>query len=281
MSRLLRHVVENGIETVLVLGSSGEGAALPRPVRHAVVTHACHEVGETVRVLACVSGSCVDEVASEARSYLAVGVDAVLTPPPLYGPGHPARTELFYRGLADAGVGPVIGYHIPRLTGTPISSEVVEKLARDGVLVGIKDSGRDLEYLQDVARRLADLPDFDLLAGVDSLLLPSLQLGATGSITVGANLVPALVRSLYEALDRSALGEAVGLNHRLARLAEILRSGVFPAGAKAAAEWAGLCRRWTAVPTPALDESDVAGLGSLLEAIGVGVHEGRAERGAG
>jgi 4-hydroxy-tetrahydrodipicolinate synthase len=269
LSGLLRHVTAHGMEFVLVLGSSGEGALLPRPLRTAAVAQVCAELGGRHAVVAAVSGSALTDVISEARDYLAAGVTAILAPPPLYGPESPPRTEAWYRAIADAGIRPLLAYHIPRLTGAPVDSVVAGILAADGVLSGVKDSGRDLEYLQDVADRVSGVPGFALLTGVDSLLLPALQLGATGSITVGANIAPALVRSLYDLVRAGELEQAASVNRRLARLATALRMGIFPAGAKAAAELVGLCERWTAEPTPPLDDAAVERLSAALRHVGL------------
>src|SRR5699024_7424986 len=105
---------------------------------------------------------------------------------------------------------------------------------------GIKDSSRDMEYLQAVVYATAGA-DFAVLTGSDTMLLASLQLGAVGTIAASANLVPEIGRAVYDAVRRGDLAAAATAQERLFTIVQACRVGLPPAGWKAALAWAGVC----------------------------------------
>jgi 4-hydroxy-tetrahydrodipicolinate synthase len=260
---VVRHPLDGGLDGVLVLGSTGEVAALAEPVRRRVVEVAVEEAG--ARVMAGVTGIGVADVAAAARARLAAGCGRVVVTPSLYGPPDPRRTATFYRDVVDRLATPVVAYHIPALTGAPVPAPVVAELAAAGVLTGVKDSARDLEYHQSALEVAADVPGFDVFQGSDTLLLPSAVLGGNGSISAGAGLVPHLVRDLYAAVAAGDLERARERQRRLTRFTTIVRAGCFPAGFKYAAELLGVGRRTPAAPAPPLTTAESEALAAALE----------------
>jgi 4-hydroxy-tetrahydrodipicolinate synthase len=260
---VVRHPLDGGLDGVLVLGSTGEVATLAEPIRRRVVEIAVGEAGS--RVMAGVTGTGVADTAAMAGAWLAAGCDRVVVTPSLYGPSDARRTAAFYRAVVDRLGTPVVAYHIPALTGGPVMAPVVADLAAAGVLTGVKDSARDLEYHQSVLTVAAAVPGFDVFQGSDTLLLPSAVLGGSGSISAGAGLVPRLVRDLYAAVSAGRLDLARQRQRRLTEFTTIVRTGCFPAGFKYAAELLGIGRRTPAAPTPPLTTAESEALAAALE----------------
>jgi 4-hydroxy-tetrahydrodipicolinate synthase len=272
LRRVVRHPVDNGLDGVLVLGSTGELAALPDAVRRRVVEVAVAELGP--RVIGGVTGTAAPDAAAMAGAWLAAGCDRVVVTPSLYGPADARRTGRFYRDLVDRLGAPVIAYHIPALTGAPVPAAVLAELAGEGVLAGVKDSARDLEYLQaalDVAERV---PGFAVFQGADTLLLPSLVLGARGSVTASGGLVPHLVRAIYDAVAADDIERARDEQRRLTAFTTAVRTGCFPAGFKHASELLGIGRRTPAPPTPPLTAAQAQALAAALESFTRGERHG-------
>jgi 4-hydroxy-tetrahydrodipicolinate synthase len=267
--RLVEHVLRGGVDGVLVLGSSGEGAALTPRARRSIVEIFADALGGRRPYVVGIITSSIDAAVSEARHAATCGAVAILATPPHYGPLDDEAVMAFYRALAHASDLPVIAYNIPAFTRVTIRPAVVESLAREGAIAGIKDSSRDFDYFQDVLTRLRGLPDFRALTGTDSLLVPSQVSGAHGGITIGANLVPEWCVGAWAAAEGGRWAEARGLQERLVQLGQAIRQGTFPAGMKAALALLGIGSGEVAVPGRALDAEQKRQLAIQLGELGV------------
>lgn len=262
LRRLIDHVIGGGCAGVLLLGSSGENAAVGRAVRRAALAVAADAgAGELlVGVAQCGIAESVEEiVAAEAA-----GATAVVVTPPFYGPVEPSAVERFYATVAERSPLPVLAYNIPSFTGVQVPVAVIRRLAESGALVGVKDSGRDLEYLQQVIDAVDELGDIAVFTGTDSLILPAMQFGASGAISIAANVAPAWTSALCAAVAAGELAEAKRLQRRLSRLAFALRTGPFPAGAKHAVALLGLCDPTMAAPARPLGDEERRELARFL-----------------
>ena len=267
--KLVDHVVEGGVNGVLVLGSSGEGAALTQRMRrHVADAVALALDGRLPHVVGVITSSLAVAI-TDARHAATTGAIAVLAAPPHYGPVDGEALLSFYRALAAASELPVLAYNIPAFTRVPIPPAIVETLAREGAIAGIKDSSRDFDYFQDVLTRLDDHAGFCALTGTDSLLVPAQVAGAHGGITIGANLVPGWCVQAWSAAAAGRMEEAKSIQRRLVRLSAAIRRGPFPAGMKGALELLGLCRRELASPRPALGDDQLGGLAAQLESLAI------------
>ena len=94
-----------------------------------------------------------------------------------------------FADVADAVDVPVILYNVPGRTGCSIPVETVARLARHPNICGIKEASGDISYAVKIARYLSD--DFQMFCGNDDITLPLLSLGASGVISVWANIMPA------------------------------------------------------------------------------------------
>jgi len=127
-------------------------------------------------------------------------------------------------------------------------------LAREGAVVGIKDSSRDFEYFENVCVVTRDLPEFRIFTGSDTMLLASLVMGGAGTICGAANIAPSWVVRVYDDFERGDWKAARKHQDSLLELVASVRPGVFPAGIKAALHLQGICDPWPAAPVAPLDE---------------------------
>lgn len=270
LTRLIEHVADGGGDGVLVLGSSGEVAALDPGARRLVVETAVATADDRLAVFAGVATPSLHAARIEIAALQGAGAAAAVVAPPFYGPVDQATVARFYRALAQEASIPLIGYHIPAFTGVPLEVATVIGLARDGVLAGIKDSNRDLEYFQQVARAgdRTERP-WSAFVGTDSLLMPAILLGGAGGITLGASVAPAWSAALVAACRRGDYDEAMREQRRLTRLILALRRGSFPAGAKAALDFLGICGPDLVPPARGLALDEAAELHAALRELGL------------
>ena len=175
----------------------------------------------------------------------------------------------FYRRLAASSQLPVMIYNIPQFTKVVSEPSTVALLAREGAIVGIKDSSRDFEYFERLCVATRDLPDFRLFTGSDSMLLASLAMGGTGTICAAANVAPRWVVDAFEAFERGDWDSARRLQDRLVEFGVAIQSGVFPTAFKTALHLQGVCEPWPATPLAPLDERAGARLREQLAGWGL------------
>lgn len=280
LERLVERVVAGGVRGVCPTGSTGEGPRLTRRERVAVA-HAVRAVlpDDLPMVPGLVAGTAA-EALEELGELAAAGATAALVAPPSYYPMAFNEVERLYVQLADASPLPLLLYNIPSMTGVRIGVDVVARLAGHPRVAGIKDSSRDLEYLQDVLGAAADQDGFRVYTGSDTLLVASLDAGADGTIAASANLVPQLGVQLHDAAKGGDVLTARRLQVELGTVVRACRCGSFPAGWKAALEVAGVCSARLVPPAAALPQAAARELAQELSRCGV-VFRRDGERGHG
>jgi len=251
LERLIERVVVAGIDGVSPNGSTGEGARLGRERRIAVATRVRKLAPDGMAVVSGIPLTTLDEGRAELDDLAELGATAALVAPPSYYPLPDDSVLRLYETLAHDAPLPLVLYNIPAFTKVRFAPDIVARLAAHPMIVGIKDSSRDLEYQQQLIAATADA-EFAVLTGADSLLVASLTVGAAGSISAGANLVPELPVGIERAIHAGDFRTATELQRRLARIAAACSVGEPPAGWKAALAIAGVCRPDLAAPAAAL-----------------------------
>jgi 4-hydroxy-2-oxoglutarate aldolase len=247
---LLRGLGDDPLAGYVLGGSNGEFTSLSAAERLEVVS-AAREVVPRERLLIAGSGAeSTRETIALTREMAARGADAVLVVTPSYFRGKmtAAALEGHFRQVADAAPVPVILYNVPANTGVDLPAAAAIALAAHPNIIGLKDSGGDLQKMALVLRE-TDRVRFEVLAGSAGFLLPALVLGAVGGIAALANLAARPLDRMMACLRAGALDEARAIQVRLveANLAVTARFGV--AGLKAAL---ALCGRPAGVVRPPL-----------------------------
>lgn len=268
LERLVKHVVAGGVDGISPAGSTGEGARLTRAQRLEVVTRVC---GLAPAGMPVVAGVPVVDVATggpELTELADAGATAVLVS---VRPGYPLPdddVQRFYEQLAEAAPLPLVLYNIPIYTGVRIAPEVVGRLAAHPNIAGIKDSSRDMEYLQAVVFATSGA-DFRVFTGTDTLLVASMAAGADGTIAASLNLVPEMAAGVYRAMTSGDLADARREQRRLNAVVTACRRGHPPSGWKAALAIAGICEPYLAPPASPLPADSQEELSRMLRELGV------------
>lgn len=212
--QLLDYLARRGCHGALLLGTTGEGPSFA-PSERAVLLRAASQVRQThpdFRLLAGTGTPSLQETIELTQAAFDLGMDGVVVLPPYYfrkasDDGLFAWFSQVLRSAVPSG-SPLLGYHIPPVSGVPLSVDLLARL-RDTFpdrFAGIKDSSGDPEH----ARQLSECfgKDMIILSGNDRLFSFALQNSASGSITALANLFSPDLRRLWDAHQR---GEQDGL----------------------------------------------------------------------
>lgn len=269
VTRLVEHVISGGVNGLLALGSTGETASLDETARRTLLSKVVEAASGRVPVICGVAQSHLSAARLEVEAAAHLGAAAALVAPPFYYLIDQPTLLAFYRGLAKESPLPILLYNIPQYTKVVAQPDTVAALAREGTIVGIKDSSRDFEYFEGVCIATRELPRFRIFTGSDTMLLPALAMGGAGTICGAANVAPAWIVRIYEDFQRGDMVAARAGQDRLYQLVMMLRGGVFPAAIKAACHLQGICEPWCAPPVAPLDDQAEAKLRDRLEAWGL------------
>jgi 4-hydroxy-2-oxoglutarate aldolase len=261
----VRRLLADGLDGVVVAGSTGEAALLDAEEARRLVEALRAVVPGDRRLVAGTGAESTRAAIALARAAGAAGADAVLVRPPSYfSSAHTsASLEDHYRAVADAAPCPVLVYNIPKYTRLAIAPESLVRLARHGNIVGVKDSSGDVGNLQ--AYRAA-VPTWDVLVGSGSLLLPALEGGCQGGIVAVACFAARLTTELLAAFRANERERAAALQLRLAGLDKEIVGRLGPAGVKAAMDAVGLYGGPVREPLAPLAAPDRARIDELLAA---------------
>lgn len=209
---LARWLAAHGNDFLVLAGTTGESPVLSDDEKRDLWQAVARAV--TVPVVAGTSTADTAHSVELTRAAKEAGVGGILAVTPYYSRPSQAGIESHMRAIAAAADGlPVLLYDIPVRTGRKASADLILRLARDEVIVGVKDATANPAA---TAALVADAPDgFELYSGNDGDTLPLLAVGAVGTISVESHWAGELVGEMIAAFHKGDVDHARDLNARL------------------------------------------------------------------
>ena len=250
-----RGLIEAGCDGIALLGTTGEANSLSLAERKAVLEAVVDSGVDPARLVPGTGVCSVPETIELTRHAHDRGVRTVLLLPPFYYPS-PSEDGLYahYARVLDGGAAPglrVMLYHIPQMSGVPITHGLIERLlvSYPGVVIGVKDSSGDLDHMRGL---VATFPGLAIFAGADHLLGPLLRAGGAGCITATSNLIAPWLAALAREIAAGASPEATrAIEGRIAAARNLFQRWPQIAALKAAlarrtgiADWAVVRPPW-------------------------------------
>ncbi len=232
LAQLVARVIAGGVNGIFLLGTCGESASLSMGLKQELTRRVCALADGRVAVVVNVTATAAADVQTLAECAAKAGAAALVLGPPFYFPLTQAELAGYFQRMVPSLALPVYLYNYPSLFKTAIELETLNALRGLRRLAGLKDSSGDLEYFKRVRAAFPGGSGFGLYCGPDELLMETLDLGADGGVSGGANLFPELYAALFQAHqrgDRRALLES----HQM--VLEICRGIYAPAGGSAGA----------------------------------------------
>lgn len=252
LERLVEHVLAGGVHGLFLLGTTGEGPALPYSLRRDLVSRVCRQVAGRVPVLVSVTDTVFEETIAMAKFSAEQGAAAAVLAPPYYFPAQSSELIALFRRFSAESPLPFYLYNIPSLTKTWLQEDVIRAAMEAKNFLGLKDSSGDLQYFKRM-RRVLGGGAHSLFMGPEELLVDCLLAGGDGGVSGGANAWPALYAEIFA---RATAGDWPGALVAQARVLEISRR-VYSIGGygstvtralKAALELEGICGSTMAPP---------------------------------
>ena len=210
----LRRWVSEGVDGIVVFGSTGEGALLDDEEKLRLLALA-RDVS-ALPLVAGAAGESTRAAARQARRLAEAGADAILVHPPTYFGPHlsPAALRDYFLAVADESPAPILVYHIPKFTKVTLDPGLVGELVRHENIRGLKDSSGDMKRFAEYST--ACNGRCQLFIGSGSLLYTALELGAAGGIVALGLLAPGECARILQYFRAGETRKAGEIQERLA-----------------------------------------------------------------
>jgi 4-hydroxy-tetrahydrodipicolinate synthase len=263
LDALVDHVIAGGVAGLVPCGTTGESPTLTEEEHVEIIAAVARRSAGRVPVIAGTGTNCTDKSLRLSQAAVRAGADAVMLVAPYYN--RPNQRGLYEHFSAVArGVGaPVVLYNIPGRTGVEISVDTIARLHADhDNIVAVKHATGSIEGAAELAAR----SDIVILSGDDPLTLPLMSMGATGVISVIANLLPSEMSSMVSAALAENWETARGWHKKLYPMArDLLKLDTNPIPIKTALALRGMVAEEFRLPLCPLESAQRERLQSLLK----------------
>jgi 4-hydroxy-tetrahydrodipicolinate synthase len=210
---LIEWHISQGTSAIVPCGTTGESATLDYDEHYKVIEFTIKAVNKRVPVVAGTGANSTEETIMMTKKAKEMGADGALLVTPYYN--KPTQEGLYrhYREVAEKVDIPLVLYNVPSRTGVNLLPQTVARLSEIENIVAIKEATGDMRQVSEVIRLCGDR--ITVLSGDDFTTFPLMMLGGKGVISVTANVAPADVAGMCNALERGDIEEARRLHYKL------------------------------------------------------------------
>ena len=266
LDELIEFQVENGIDAIVPVGTTGECPTLSHEEHKQVIERVVKSVGGGTPVIAGAGSNSTAEAIELTAFAKKVGADATLQVCPYYNKPMQEGFYQHFKAIADEVDLPMVLYNIPGRCGAGLTPETVARLAEIDNVVAIKEATGSLDQASEIAMRC----DITIISGDDSLTLPLASVGGKGVISVVANIVPADVKAMTDIILEGDLGSARQWHRKLFALSKnMLTLATNPIPIKAAMAMLDMCSEELRLPLTPLEDNKKDSLRKTLKDYGL------------
>jgi 4-hydroxy-tetrahydrodipicolinate synthase len=232
LARLINFVIEDGVQYVVTMGTTGETPTLSREEKLDIINFTFESVAARVPVVVGIGGNNTRSLLKDLETFPVEKAAAVLSASPYYNKPSQEGIYQHYKALAEATLKPIILYNVPGRTGSNITAATTVRLANDfDNIAGIKEASGNMNQCMQILR---DKPqEFLVVSGDDDLAMAQIACGMDGVISVAANCFPKDFSTMIDAALAGNFAQARVLNNVLLKGYGLLFAENNPAGVKA------------------------------------------------
>jgi 4-hydroxy-tetrahydrodipicolinate synthase len=247
LGKLIKHVSDNGVDYLVVLGTTGESVTLNKDEKNAILNFVIESNEKKLPIIAGFGGNNTNEIVNSIKHYDFTGIDAILSVAPYYNKPNQRGIYAHYKAIAEVSPVPVILYNVPGRTSVNITADTVIQLAKDFKnIIAVKEASGNLEQIMTISKNRP--ADFLVISGDDLITLPLISCGIDGVISVAANAFPAQYSNLVNLALKGKFKEAWEIQQKMLEIFNTLFVEGNPAGVKAALKIIGICQDFLRLP---------------------------------
>lgn len=268
LEKLIELHIDNETNGIVVCGTTGEAATLNINEYREVIRFVCAKVNKRIPVIAgsgannTLQAIKYSEIASEE------GVDALLIVSPYYNKPNTKGMYAHYKAIANSTSTSIILYNVPGRTGVNLSPDLVNRLATDFPnIIGIKEAAGNMDQMMELINKLPE--DFLIFSGDDPLAFSQVCLGASGCISVAANIIPGSFRKLMWHALNGELEEGRKILYQYLRIMNLNFIESNPIPVKTALNLMGFIKEEFRLPLAPLENENKEIIRDELKSLGI------------
>jgi len=262
----LEHLITNGVNYLVVLGTTGESVTQNEYEKDELIRFIKDKVNGRVPLVLGIGGNDTQAVVNKIGKTDFNLIDGILSVAPYYN--KPTQEGLYqhFKAIAEASPVPVILYNVPGRTGSNISAQTTLRLAHEFEnIVAIKEASGNIAQAMYIIK---DKPkDFIVISGEDALTLPLMSIGVSGVISVVANAMPKEFSNMVRLALDNKFREAEKIHYKLIEFIDTLFVEGNPGGVKAALKILGIIENNLRLPLVRVSDETYGKLEELIKNI--------------
>lgn len=247
LQNLLDYIINGGINFIAMQGTTGEPSTLTPQERQQLRKFVVEYVNNRVPIMYGIGGNNTAAIIDEIKNTDLKGIDAILSISPFYTKPNQRGIYEHFKAIATASPLPIVIYNVPGRTSRNVDAQTIVQLANDCPnIIAVKEASGNMSQIMNIINNKPE--SLALISGDDSLTLPMYALGATGVISVVANVVPKQFSEMVNLCAKGDFKAASKIHFKLLDLMNALFEDGSPAGAKAALAHLGIIKENLRLP---------------------------------
>jgi len=254
--KLIDWQIEEGIDALVICGTTGEGSTLSDQEHREVLKFAAERINHRVPMIAGTGSNDTSYAISLTTYACALGYDALLVVTPYYNKATQKGLVKTFHTIADHSTKPIILYNVPSRTGVNIEPATYVELAKHPMIAAIKEANGNISKIVETKALVGDA--LDIYSGNDDEIVPILSIGGKGVISVVSNVLPKKTSEVCHKFFEGNLSESAQMQCDLIPLVKALFSEVNPIPVKSAMAAMGFCEEYVRLPLTTMEDKNKA-----------------------
>jgi len=247
LENLVNFQIDNGIDYLVVLGTTGEPATLTLNEKQSVIETVISTNKNRLPLVLGIGGNNTQSVIDEIQQTDLSAFDAILSVTPYYNKPTQEGIYQHFKNIAEQSPKPILLYNVPSRTGVNMKPKTVLRLASDcSNIIGIKEAAGSMDQ---AFRLIQNKPDnFLVISGDDMMALPMALTGGNGVISVLGQGIPKDFSKMIHLALKGKAKIAANLHYKLMNSIDFIFEEGNPAGIKSLLEKRGICEQYVRLP---------------------------------
>lgn len=264
-TKLVNYLIENGTDSLVVAGTTGESPTLSTEEKLALFRHVAEAADGRVPVVAGTGSNNTHSSIELTEKAGETGVDAIMLVAPYYNKPNQEGLYQHFKAIAESTSLPVMLYNVPGRAVTKIAAETIIKLSKLPNVVAVKEASGDLDAMTEIIANTDE--DFALYSGDDALTLPVLAIGGTGVVSVASHVIGNEMQQMIADFEKGDAVQAAKAHQKLLPIMNAMFAAPSPTPVKTALQLKGLDVGSVRLPLVPLSEQERAALTNVLQSI--------------
>lgn len=267
LAELLEWHIEQGTDSIVVCGTTGEASTLSEDEQKNVIKFTVEKINKRIPVIAGTGSNCTAHAVELSKYAEEVGADAALVITPYYNKSTQRGLIAHFTEVANAISIPIVVYNVPGRTGVNILPSTLAELSKLPNIKGVKEASGNIAQIAEIARLVPD--DFYIYSGNDDMIVPLMSLKGDGVISVVANIAPKDIHDLVQKFIDCDLEGSCELQLKMKPLIDSLFIEVNPIPVKAAMNLMGFNMGKVRLPLVDMSEDNLEILKTRMKEYGL------------